>query len=143
MSCMASQPVGGRLTRSAIFLVATLKDVPDASRTVLKLCGDLSGLGRGVGFRTGTGELSCVMGIGSRAWDRLFSGKRPKGLHPFKEILGVHHAPATPGDLLFHIRANGMDLCFELASQIMSRLEDVVAVADSVQGFKYIDERDL
>ena len=68
---------------------------------------------------------------------------RSKGLHPFREINGVHHAVATPGDLLFHIRAVPMDLCFELATQIMSRLGDAVATSDEVHGFKYFDERDL
>jgi porphyrinogen peroxidase len=35
--------------------------------------------------------------------------------------------PSTPGDLLFHIRAKRMDLCFELATQIMARLGDAVS----------------
>ena len=36
-----------------------------------------------------------------------------------------------------------MDLCFELASQIMHRLGGAVAVADEVHGFRYFDQRDL
>ena len=36
-----------------------------------------------------------------------------------------------------------MDLCFELATQIMARLGGAVAVADEVHGFRYFDERDL
>jgi putative iron-dependent peroxidase len=36
-----------------------------------------------------------------------------------------------------------MDLCFELAGQIMSRLGGAVTVVDEVHGFKYFDERDL
>jgi putative iron-dependent peroxidase len=50
---------------------------------------------------------------------------------------------ATPGDLLFHIRASRMDLCFEFATQVMRRLRGAVEVADEVQGFRYFDERDL
>ena len=34
------------------------------------------------------------------------------------------HAVSTPGDILFHIRAKRMDLCFELATQIMDRIGD-------------------
>ena len=45
--------------------------------------------------------------------------------------------------MLFHIRAERMDLCFELASLIMTALGDVVVVADEVQGFQYFDNRDL
>ncbi len=83
------------------------------------------------------------MSIGSDAWDRLFGSPRPRELHPFQEIKGVHHAVATPGDLLFHIRSMRMDMCFELATQIVTRLGDAVATADEVHGFKYFDDRDL
>ncbi|MEP7025913.1 MAG: Dyp-type peroxidase, partial [Actinomycetota bacterium] len=59
-------------------------------------------------------------------------------------ICGARHtAVSTPGDLLFHIRARRMDLCFELAGQLMSRLRGVARVADETHGFKYFDERDL
>jgi putative iron-dependent peroxidase len=84
------------------------------------------------------------MGIGSDAWDRLFGRPRPAELHPFREFkAGSRHAVATPGDLLFHIRAKRMDLCFELATQIMARLGDAIAVVDEVHGFRYFDDRDL
>jgi uncharacterized linocin/CFP29 family protein len=40
-------------------------------------------------------------------------------LHEFREIrAGTRQAVSTPGDLLFHIRAKRMDLCFELAAQM-------------------------
>jgi putative iron-dependent peroxidase len=69
---------------------------------------------------------------------------RPADLHPFREIRsGPRHAVSTPGDLIFHIRANRMDLCFELATQIVARLEGAVTTADEVHGFRYFDERDL
>ena len=96
-----------------------------------------------MGFRDLEGRLSCVMAFGSDAWDRLFGPPRPKELHPFREIRGRHHAVATPGDILFHIRAVRMDLCFELATQIMSRLGGAVSTVDEVHGFNYFDDRDL
>jgi putative iron-dependent peroxidase len=83
------------------------------------------------------------MGFGSDAWDRLFGQPRPMHLHTFQEIVGQHHAVSTPGDILFHIRAKRTDLCFELATQIMSRLGDAVATVDEVHGFNYFDDRDL
>jgi putative iron-dependent peroxidase len=83
------------------------------------------------------------MAIGSDAWDRLFATPKPRDLHPFREIRGQHHAVSTPGDMLFHIRAARMDLCFELATQIMARLGSAVATTDEVQGFNYFDNRDL
>lgn len=143
MSSVIPQPVVAKLTRAAIFLVVTLKPGSQPEEAVRGFCGDLSSFLRAVGFRDLEGRLSCVMGFGSEAWDRLFGQPRPSELHPFREIKGQHHAVSTPGDILFHIRAMHMDLCFELATHIMSRLGDAVTVVDEVHGFKYFDERDL
>lgn len=137
------QPVDTKLTQAAVFLVMTLSEDESVNPQVVDLLADLSSLVRGVGFRIPDGLLSCITGIGSHAWDRLFGQPRPKDLHPFQEINGVHHAPSTPGDFLFHIRASRMDLCFELAAAIVSRLEGAAVVIDEVHGFKYFDSRDL
>jgi putative iron-dependent peroxidase len=126
-----------------MFLVVTVNAGPAAEAAVRGLCGDLAGLLRAIGFRDLEGRLSCIMAFGSDAWDRLFGAPRPKELHPFREIRGQHHAVATPGDILFHIRSMRMDLCFELATQIMSRLGGAVSTADEVHGFQYFDDRDL
>jgi porphyrinogen peroxidase len=137
-----SQPVLTPLTEAAIFLVVTVRD--GAEEPVRDLLGDVAGLARSVGFRIPDGELRCVAGIGSALWDRLFAGPRPAHLHPFQELVGARHtAVATPGDLLFHLRARRMDLCFELATQLMSRLAGHADVVDETHGFKYFDERDL
>jgi porphyrinogen peroxidase len=140
------QLVSSALTQAAIFLIVTIKPGEGNCEQVLSLCADLSALLRAVGFRSLEGALSCIMGIGSEGWDRLFGpgSPRPAELHPFREIRsGPRHAVSTPGDLIFHIRAKRMDICFELAAQIMSRLEGAVTTADEVQGFRYFDERDL
>ncbi|WP_426287467.1 Dyp-type peroxidase [Luteibacter sp. E-22] len=143
MANVVPQPVVATLSRSAMFLVLTVNPGRAAEEAVRSMCGDLAGLLRAVGFRDLDGQLTCVMGFGSALWDRLFSGPRPAELHPFREINGVHHAVSTPGDILLHIRAARMDLCFELASQVMSRLRSAVTIADEVHGFKYFDDRDL
>lgn len=136
------QPVLSPLTAAAIFLVATVN--PGGEPAVRDLLADLAGLQRSVGFRSSDGALACVAGIGSHAWDRLFAGPRPAELHPFRPLNGSRHqAVATPGDLLFHIRAERMDLCFELATQITGRLAGAATVCDEVHGFRYFDERDL
>src|SRR6266853_3157927 len=140
---VVSQPVVAQLTRAAIFLVTAVNSGKENETAVRALCGDLAALLRAVGFRDLEGRLSCVMAFGSDAWVRLFGEPKPKELHPFREIRGQHHAVATPGDILFHIRATRMDLCFELAAQIMSRLGGAVSTVDEVHGFQYFDDRDL
>jgi len=139
-----AQPVAAPLTRAAIFLVATINPGVDNRATVRSFCGDLAALVRAVEFRDLEGSLSCVMGFGSDAWDCLFGTPRPAELHPFREIrAGPRHAVSTPGDLLFHIRAERMDLCFELATQLMVRIGNAVSPVDEVHGFRYFDDRDL
>jgi len=136
------QSVLSPLTRTAIFLVVTID--PGGETVTRDLLGALSGLQRAVGFREPYGRLSCVAGVGSKAWDRLFGGPRPAKLHPFRELVGARHrAVSTPGDLLFHIRGERLDLCFALTSGIMDRLRGAVTVCDEVHGFKYFDVRDL
>jgi putative iron-dependent peroxidase len=143
-SSVVPQPVAALLTRAAIFLVVTINPGAGNGAAVRSLCADLASLLRSTGFREPDQNLSCIMAFGSEAWDRLFGEPRPQELHPFREIrAGQRHAVATPGDLLFHIRAERMDLCFELATQIMARLEDAVSPADEVHGFRYFDSRDL
>lgn len=143
MAVAESQAVETGLTRAAIFLVVSLKDGQGAVAQMQSLLADLAALVRGVGFRVPDGQLSCIAAIGAEAWPRLFPGPRPRELQVFQPIEGVHRAVSTPGDALFHIRAMRMDLCFELATQIMARLGDVVTVQDEVHGFKYFDDRDL
>ncbi|MCX4450791.1 Dyp-type peroxidase [Streptomyces sp. NPDC058369] len=137
-----SQPVVVPPARATVFLVATVE--PGGEQTVRGVLEDVSALRRSVAFRSPGDELTCVVGIGSQAWDRLFSGPRPRDLHEFVELNGEkHRAPATPGDLLIHIRAERADLCFELARLFMDRLRGQVSVVDEVHAFKYFDERDL
>lgn len=136
------QPILAPLTPAAIFLVATIDDGGDAS--VHDGLADISGLVRAIGFRDPNKNLSVVTSIGSDAWDRLFSGPRPAKLHPFVALHGPRHtAPATPGDLLFHIRAESMDVCFELAGRILNAMAGAVTVVDEVHGFRFFDNRDL
>lgn len=138
------QAVCSPITRSAIFIVATLKPGPEAAECVRGWCADVAGLTRSVGKRVPGGNLSCVCGFADSAWDRLFGDPRPAALHPFREFgPEQRRALATPGDLLLHIRAEHMDLCFELATQLMAALGDAVTVVDEVQGFRYFDMRSI
>ena len=123
---IVSQPVAAPLTRAAIFLVVTINPGPNNRTRVQLFCADLPALSRAVEFRNLEAGLTCVMGIGSEAWDRLFGHPRPAELHPFREIRS-RHAVSSPGDLLFHIRANRMDLCFGNCSPSVLRRQSVGA----------------
>lgn len=138
------QSIVAPLSRAAVFLVLTVDAEPKAMQRARDVIADIGGLVRTVGFRDLGGRLSCNVGIGSGAWDRMGRPKRPSELRNFAEIRGATHtAVSTPGDLLFHIRAERSDMCFELERLILHALGDTVAVVDEVQGFRYFDARDL
>ena len=109
------------------------------------LLADVSGLQRSVGFRVPEGELTCVVGIGAGAVGPAVRRAAPGRAAPVPRArrAPAHRASATPGDLLFHIRAHRLDLCFELAQRLMDRLRGRAQVVDEVHGFRYFDERDL
>jgi len=130
------------LTRTALFLVMTVE--PGGEDSVRALLSDLAGLRRSVGFRRPEEGLTCVAAIGSGLWDRLYDGARPRGLHPLPAIAGDRHAAvSTPGDMLFHLRADRLDMCFELGERITDALAGRATAVDEVQGFRSFDDRDL
>jgi len=136
------QSVEAPLSAFAVFLVVTV--VPGGEDHVRNVIADVASITRAVGFRDLDGQLSCIVGIGSDAWSRFGQTGRPRQLHPFAEVQGrVHTAVSTPGDLLFHIRAQRADLCFEFERILLDKLGAAIAVEDEVQGFRYFDSRDL
>lgn len=139
-----AQSIEAPLSRAAIFLVV---EVVDGEAAVDSVCAALDGLDdliKTVGFRNLAGKLSCIAAIGHALWNRLDPSRRPAELKPFSPIEGpAHRAPSTPGDLLFHIRAEQADLCFELAKLLLDALGDAVRVVDETTGFRYFDARDL
>src|ERR1700721_3936856 len=84
-------PVAAPLSRAAIILIVPLRPEPQARASVRSFCGDLSGIFRAVEMRDLEAGLSCIMSIGSDAWDRLFGSPRPAMLHPFREIRARTH----------------------------------------------------
>ncbi|KAK7426733.1 hypothetical protein QQZ08_006769 [Neonectria magnoliae] len=138
------QPVDGPLTQSASFLVLSVSNAPDALQTIRRTLTGLESLSKNVSVRDPSSAFSCTVGIGSEVWDGLTRRRRPVELRPFREVRGtVHTAVSTPGDLLFHIRSERRDICFEFERQLLQKLGDAVAVVDETVGFRYFDFRDL
>jgi putative iron-dependent peroxidase len=138
------QRVDAPLTQSATFLVMSITDSPDAIKVVRSTLASLDDLAKNVSIRDLSASFACTVGIGSNVWDRVTGLPRPAELHPFQEVKGaVHTAVSTPGDLLFHIRSERRDLCFEFERQLMDILGDSVKVVDETVGFRYFDVRDL
>lgn len=139
-----SQRVDAPLTQSATFLVLSITDSSNAIKNVRSTLASVGDLSKNVAIRDLGASFACTVGIGSDVWDRVTSLPRPAELHPFPTVKGeTHTAPSTSGDLLFHIRSERRDLCFEFERQLMDLLGDAVKVVDETVGFRYFDVRDL
>jgi putative iron-dependent peroxidase len=130
---------------SAIFMVYGLNENEDANNAVKDLCGEFAAIARSMRKRYPESNPSAVFGFGAEAWGRVFPNEpRPKELETFKEIKGAKHtAVSTKGDLFFHIRAQNMDVAYELAAIISSKLDGAVYHIDEVHGFRYFDGRTI
>lgn len=138
------QAVDAPLTRSSAFLVLTVRDDAASTATVREVLAGFADLVKNVAFRLMNRDVTGVVGIGARVWDRVVGGERPAELHPFRVVAGaVHTAIATPGDLFVHLRAERPDAVFELERQLLQELGDAVVVEDETVGFRYFDSRDL
>ena len=139
-----AQSVDAPLSSAAVFLVLAAADGDDALGRIRDVLGAVGDLVKNVAIRDLGGRLSCVVGIGSALWDRLSPDRRPAELRPFAPVPGpVHSAPSTPGDLLFHVRAERADMTFELERQLLDLVGDAATVVDETIGFRYFDARDL
>jgi putative iron-dependent peroxidase len=124
-------------------MVLGTPDPQRAKPAVLKVCGLLAAWVRSLMNRFPDSQTGAVMGFGAEAWPALFPDRPvPPELKVFEEIRGDKHvAPSTPGDLFFHLRSSRMDVCQELAGNIIRVLGEVVAPVDETQGFRYFDGR--
>ena len=139
-----AQSIDAPLSQAAIFLVVAVGDGEEALAKVRDMLGGLDDLVKTVGFRDLSARLSCIAALGSDLWDRLGGPTKPCELKPFVPIQGApHRAPSTPGDMLFHIRAERPDICFEFERILLQTLGDAVTMVDEVSGFRYFDARDL
>ncbi len=137
-----TQAAAAPLTSNAVFLVVTVdQERVDDVRDVLT---DLADTMKAITFRFPDAGLTCTVGIGADLWTPLTGSTPPAQLRPFAPVVGgTHTAPATPGDLLFHIRSERADVCFFFETRLLEALGDAVHVEDETVGFRSFDRRDL
>ena len=145
MSHTRIQPVTDRPGENALFIVLGLNAGKAAENALKDFAAGFSALTRSLTNRFPNSQFNATMGFGSEAWDRLFPNERkPKELSPFQAIKGPKYtAVSTPGDVLFHIRADKPAMCYEMADLINLQLKAITQPIDAVQGFRYFDGRSI
>ena len=130
--------------RHALFITAVKRDDDALSASIRQACGAVPELTAQVAAIDPDAGLVSVVALGCNAWDRLFTQARPQQLRPFRarSELG-REAPATAGDLLFHIRSERPDLNYLTLQKIVASFADAISVVEEINGFRYLDSRDL
>ena len=138
------QSIDAPLSAAAAFLVLVVKDDDASIATARSVVGSTGDLIKDLRIRANSGLFTCNVGISHRIWGPLTGQPAPSELAPFREVRGATHtAVATAGDLLYHIRADSMDLIIEFEKILLEAFGDAVTAVDDVAGFRYFDGRDL
>ncbi len=128
----------------ALFITTVLKDDGDQATQLRHACARVPQLTAEIAAIDADAGLVSVVAIGSDAWDRLFAAPRPRQLRPFRARSEQgREAPATAGDLFFHLRSERPDLNYLTLRKIFDCFADGISVVEEVNGFRYLDSRDL
>ena len=121
------------------------KGVPAGADGLSEELGAIFGIEKSIRQKDTAGGLTVSIGVAASAWQRVFPGTpAPRELHPFKAMEnGPRRFPATPGDLFIMIKSDRMDLNFQAARYIAAILDPVAELTEEVQGFRYLDNRDM
>lgn len=88
--------------------------------------------------------LSSVIAISSHYWDCLYPQQRPSGLTSFPITQSEHIAVnLSMTDLLIQVRSDRLDVNYMVLQQIQQLLAGHVELVDLLQGFRYLDGRQL
>lgn len=88
--------------------------------------------------------LTSVIAIGSNFWHSLYPDTRPLGLSPFPDPQHIDFELAVkPIDLFIQIRSDRQDVNYIACQQVLQLLAGDIEVQDLIQGFRYLDGRNL
>jgi len=128
----------------AIFITFNLKRTTGDTAKIRQVLADLPDLETEYRQRYVEADLHLLVAVGSEYWDTYSPSQRPAELAGFPTMSAAgEYAPATPVDLLLHIRSERHDLNYDLASRVSALLGDSAQLVEEVHGFRYLDSRDL
>jgi putative iron-dependent peroxidase len=89
-------------------------------------------------------NLIGVIAIGSSYWDEFYPQARPALLSPFPAMSCEDRvAPVNNVDIYIEIRSDRSDVNHIVSSKVSQLLADSVELIEQIQGFRYLDGRDL
>lgn len=128
-------------SQHALYMVI---DVTNNSENVVKQCAALPTLIETIKKQANTDSLFASLAFGADFWDSIHRSSRPQRLKSFTALgEGDVKAPATGGDIFLHVHSDRKDMTYVLASEFIKPIKESIDVLDEVDGFHYLDDRDL
>ncbi|EOD81382.1 putative dye-decolorizing peroxidase [Grimontia indica] len=132
-------------TTHAEFLTFTLKDQWLNIDQINEGLSQLPGIEKSIRQKDTSAGLSVTMGFSANSWPILFPDvPTPSELHDFPALSdGPRIFPSTSGDIFLMVKSERKDLNFQVAKYATRALADVADLVEDIQGFKYLDNRDM
>lgn len=119
-------------------------NVDNKTNDIVKQCASLPALINNIKQQHNTDSLFASLAFGADYWNVVYPDSKPQHLKSFYQLgEGELIAPATGGDLFLHIHSDRKDMTYVLASTFLKAIKDDVTVLEEVEGFHYLDDRDL
>ena len=129
-------------SRHSLFVVARLRKLDADAASVATACAALPRILDEVS--TIGARVNGVVGFGLEMWARCSPGGRPDGLRTFETIHGTPKiAPATGGDVFFHVNSDRIDLNYEAMRRVTRLAANLLDVVEETPCSQYLDSRDL
>ncbi|PSV27816.1 MULTISPECIES: Dyp-type peroxidase [unclassified Photobacterium] len=112
---------------------------------VTKIFAKIQIIEKSIAQKDPSANLSLTIGISNKGWPTVFPDvQAPSLLHDFIAMTdGERSFPSTPGDIFIMIKSERMDINFQAAKYIAAALQPVANLIEDIQGFKYLDNRDM
>ncbi len=139
-----STPQSAILPEAAQHALYMVINVAENTKDVVKQCASLPALIDSIKKEHKVDKLYASLAFGADYWDAIYSKGRPQRLKTFVDLgKGDVSAPATGGDVFLHIHSDRKDMTYVLASEFIKPIKGSINVLDEVDGFHYLDNRDL
>lgn len=135
--------------RHSLFVTARINadgregDVAAACAALPRVLEEVAEMGAQTGAQAGV-RVNGAVSFGEAAWRRLSPGAQPGGLRTFRAVKGkTLSAPATGGDVFFHVNSARVDLNYEALRRIIGPLEGALEITEETACSEHLDSRDL
>ena len=128
----------------AEYLTFVLKSTADTD-SVQDALSQVVGIEKSISQKDPSANLNITVAVSKSAWPLVIPDiAAPIHLTTFPDMQdGSRHFPSTEGDIFLIIKSERIDLNFQAAKYLLTAFRDCADLVEDIQGFKYLDNRDL